>query len=359
MSDRRPRFRGSIFFPLLLIAVGLLFLLNNFGMLTGNLWDLIAKFWPILLIVWGLDAVVRREGIVGPTLLIGVGAVFLLSNLGYLALDVWIAIIRLWPILLVAIGLDIAIGHRRSPWWSLVGLVAVLALLGGALLAYGITINRGQTLTGEQISQPLQTASQAKVVIEPAVGSIMIDTLTEPDLLVSGSIRLGNVGQVSQSYSMTGNTGTYTLRRTGASFVANPFGTSGEWEWELGLSAAVPIDLKVSLGAGNIDLDLTNLNLSNLETDMGVGKTSITLPKSGRFRGKIEGAIGQIEIIVPRGAALRVKADTGLATANVPQDFVKNGDFYSSPAYNTATSRIDLDASQAIGNILIRYATGN
>jgi len=327
--------------------------------LTGNIWDLVARFWPLLLVVWGLDAVFRREGIVGPALLIGVGFVFLLSNLGYLALDVWIAIIRLWPILLVAIGLDIAIGHRRSPWWSLVGLVVVLALLAGALLAYGITVDRGQALSSEQISQPLQAASHAKVVIEPAVGSILIDTLSGPDLLVSGNIRLGNAGQVSQSYSVTGNTGTYTLRRTGTSFVGYPFGTAGEWGWKLGLSAAIPIDLKVTMGAGNIDLDLTTLDLSALQVDMGVGKTTLTLPKGGRFQGKIDSAIGQIEVIVPPGTALRVKADTGLANINVPQDFIKEGDFYSSPAYATSASRIDLEASQAIGNIQIRYATGD
>lgn len=359
MSERRPRYRGSLFFPLLLIALGLLFLLNNFGVLTGNIWDFVATFWPLLLIVWGLDAGLRRNGIVGPALLIGVGVVFQLSNLGYLALDVWIAIIRLWPVLLVAIGLDIVIGHRRSPWWSLLGLVLVLALLGGALLAYGITVNQGQALSSEQVSQPLQDANQAKVVIEPAVGSILIDTLSGSDLLVSGNIRLGNVGKVSQSYSVTGTRGSYTLRRTGASFVGSPFVSPGEWGWELGLSGAVPIDLKVSMGAGNTDLDLSGLNLSGLEVDMGVGKTTLTLPKSGRFQGKVDSAIGQIEIVVPRGAAVRVKADTGLAVTNVPQDFINNGDFYASPAYATATSRIDLDASQAIGNILVRYATGN
>ena len=47
----------------------------------------------------------HRGGFVGPTILIGLGILLLLSNLGMLQWSVWDTAWRLWPILLIAAGL--------------------------------------------------------------------------------------------------------------------------------------------------------------------------------------------------------------------------------------------------------------
>ena len=42
----------------------------------------------------------RRGGLVGPAILVALGVVFLLNNLGYLGWGVWGTLLRLWPVLL-------------------------------------------------------------------------------------------------------------------------------------------------------------------------------------------------------------------------------------------------------------------
>jgi DUF4097 and DUF4098 domain-containing protein YvlB len=49
--------RGSIFWALTLIGVGVIFLWENFNPLIHP-WQVIAKFWPILIIFWGLSKLV-------------------------------------------------------------------------------------------------------------------------------------------------------------------------------------------------------------------------------------------------------------------------------------------------------------
>lgn len=50
---------SSIAFPLTLVAVGALLLLKEFGYLHGN----ILRYWPVLLIVWGLGMIwASRKG---------------------------------------------------------------------------------------------------------------------------------------------------------------------------------------------------------------------------------------------------------------------------------------------------------
>jgi hypothetical protein len=45
-------------FGFLLIIIGIIVLLKNLGFISGNVWDI---FWPALLIVVGLSLVLRRR----------------------------------------------------------------------------------------------------------------------------------------------------------------------------------------------------------------------------------------------------------------------------------------------------------
>ena len=56
MSTRR-----GVFWPLLLIALGLIFLLQNFGVISGVSWLAVASLWPLLLILIGLDIAFARR----------------------------------------------------------------------------------------------------------------------------------------------------------------------------------------------------------------------------------------------------------------------------------------------------------
>ena len=47
--------RRGVFWPLLLIALGLIFLLQNFGFISGVSWLAVASLWPLLLVLIGLD----------------------------------------------------------------------------------------------------------------------------------------------------------------------------------------------------------------------------------------------------------------------------------------------------------------
>jgi len=53
----------------------------------------------------------RRGGIIGPVILIGLGVIFLLSNLGWLDVNLSSTLTRLWPVLLVVAG--VALLWRR------------------------------------------------------------------------------------------------------------------------------------------------------------------------------------------------------------------------------------------------------
>jgi hypothetical protein len=334
-TDNRPRRHSGFFWPILLIIVGVIFLLNNTGQMSGDLWANLLRFWPVLFILMALDGILRREGVVGSTLVIGLGTAFLLSNLGYLALNVWAVLARLWPLFLLAFGFDILIG-RRSWLASLAGAAAILAILVGALLVTGVQVERGHMAT---------------IDLEPAMGSLRLEKLAEPVALVMGTIPDSSAIRVTENYVLENGQANYTLRSPDSTFVVTT--DTQVYNWDLGLATDIPLDLYVSLGAGQADLDLSGLTLSALKLDLAVGQAVVVLPATSSFSGTIDNAIGQVEIIIPSGVEVVIKVDNALSVVQTGSGIVKDGDTYSAGG-GSAKYRITLHISQAIGNINLR-----
>jgi hypothetical protein len=349
-TDNRPRRHSGFFWPILLIIVGVIFLLNNTGQMSGDLWANLLRFWPVLFILMALDGILRREGVVGSTLVIGLGTAFLLSNLGYLALNVWAVLARLWPLFLLAFGFDILIG-RRSWLASLAGAAAILAILVGALLVTGVQVERGHMATA-QVRQALESGvKSAKIDLEPAMGSLRLEKLAEPVALVMGTIPDSSAIRVTENYVLENGQANYTLRSPDSTFVVTT--DTQVYNWDLGLATDIPLDLYVSLGAGQADLDLSGLTLSALKLDLAVGQAVVVLPATSSFSGTIDNAIGQVEIIIPSGVEVVIKVDNALSVVQTGSGIVKDGDTYSAGG-GGAKYRITLHISQAIGNINLR-----
>jgi len=150
---RRPH---SIFFPILLVTLGIFLLMANLGTIQNSAWGILETYWPLIFIIGALDGLYQRHGWVGPLVGIGLGTVLLLGNLHYLQWDSLDLLLRLWPVLLVAWGLDIAFGNDNLVWNTLVrvGLGLLLARV---------------------ISRPLQRLTNAAARL--AEGDLVVESL--------------------------------------------------------------------------------------------------------------------------------------------------------------------------------------
>ena len=69
-------YRGPILFPLLLVVLGFLLLFSNLGYIQFDFWRLIGMWWPLLLIIGGLDVLIgslRARNIKPQTLALDLG----------------------------------------------------------------------------------------------------------------------------------------------------------------------------------------------------------------------------------------------------------------------------------------------
>jgi predicted membrane protein len=99
---------SSYIFGLIVISVGVLLLLSNFGILRfREVW----RFWPALFIGVGVAKLFDAQATVGRVwalILMTFGSVALASNLGYLDVNVF----ALWPLLLILVGASMLLRAR-------------------------------------------------------------------------------------------------------------------------------------------------------------------------------------------------------------------------------------------------------
>ncbi len=302
-----------------------------------------------------------RGGLLGPTILIAVGVIFLLINLGYLRWDIWLTLIPLWPLMLVAVGLDILIGGRSLLGSLLVVVLTVLVFAGGIWLLRTPLVVSGQTLTSQDVSASLQGASRAEVQIAPAIASLSIGSLAElnspqpADQLVIGTVNLSADERVSQDLHVQADTAHYVLK-TQQAFPAFPFSSPSvsNRKWSLKLNPKTPLSLTVDMGLGEANIDLSYLNVTSLEVNSGLGATTVILAPHGQLTGRIAGGIGESTVRVPASLAVRFHLSTGIGQTIVPPNYQRQGDYYLSPSYGTAVDRAELEIGGGIGKITIQ-----
>ncbi|TET32507.1 MAG: hypothetical protein E3J69_08635 [Anaerolineales bacterium] len=294
----------------------------------------------------------RRPSIAGPIILISIGVIFLLNNLDVIELNVWDVIMRFWPILLIAIGLDILIG-RRSAWGSAIAVVVVLAILAGGIIFFD---NQSQwTYASENFEIPLGNAEEATFSLDPALGYLLVDALPRGSkLLLQGEVRPFSGEEIGKTVDFSGTRATIDLRTEGV--IVAPFfgGWSDQPSWDLALHPEVTTDLIVDFGVGKAELDLQDLQINELHVEQGLGQMILLLPSMDNMDIILEGGIGEIQVVIPEDVGVRLRAGVGIGNVLVPSDYTHDGDFYLSPGYAAAVSQIEMVIDLGIGSVRVR-----
>jgi hypothetical protein len=115
-ARRHHRRGGRFFFGGLIICIGVLFLLQNLGVLYV---DQIWQYWPVILIVLGLSRLSMARSMGGRIwfgMVTVLGTALLLHNLGYIRGSAWNLT---WPILIIGLGFSMLMrGIGRDHFWA-------------------------------------------------------------------------------------------------------------------------------------------------------------------------------------------------------------------------------------------------
>ena len=132
--------------------------------------------------------------------------------------------------------------------------------------------------------------------------------------------------------------------------------------------------MDIALGVGESDLDLSDLEVTEISLNIGVGQTQIelpegeyqayveggigqttvTLPDEGQIKLNVDGGIGEIVIYISKDMAAKIYINRGISSLTIPSGYIQNEDVYTSPNYDEGDDYLELYIDQGIGNISIR-----
>lgn len=289
----------------------------------------------------------QRGGLLLPVLLIGAGLLVLAGQTGWLGWSSIASILNLWPLLLVVVGVDLLLGGRFRVWLAL-AFVALVAAVG--ITGFGVFPTASGTPL--DVMRPIGTATEARISLSTGVSELRVRPGAEAGVLVSGTVVPRNGERIVEDFRVAGSTALYTLSseqpRFGTSFT---FGD--RWTWDLALAESLPIDLRVETGVGRADFDLRGVDLTRLAMNTGVGALTVRLPAAGVYDASIETGVGASTIVVPAGIAAKITTSRGVGAVTVRGDLQRSGDVYTSPGYGSANNRVNLRVSSGVGAVNI------
>jgi hypothetical protein len=253
----------------------------------------------------------RYRSLFWPILLIGAGVVWMLANLNLIPAISWRLLIRMWPLFLIVAGLDVLFGRRSPIIGGLIGLGAVALVVGLLYFAPSLDLDTGGELKTLTFTEPIGGATSARIDLDLERYPTMVETVSSSNLLIEAE--LDTFTDVAFTASGDQKKSVRLEADTDYSFDLNWLESiTVDARWEIGLSPDVPLDLTVDVGSGSATLDLMDLDLTDLMIDGGSGSVDLTLPASAsEYDVEIDGGSGSFNMELADGADIRAEIEVG------------------------------------------------
>lgn len=289
-SEARKSKKGIPFGPILIIVLGLIFLLNNFGVLPWEIWQKIWKFWPILLILFGIEVLLGR-------------------NSSFRVVTFLLALIFLVPILLI------------------------LNPLTGNPLAT-------ETLSFEK---PLGNLTKTEINLEIASNNLKVTGLDKnSDRVLVASVKYSKLlPKPELTEEKRFGEVKYTFKQPSTYL---PFSDNLGNTVELKLSSLIQHNLYINSTTGVFNFDLENINLSQLEINSGASQISIKYNRNGTSKTFIKTTAAKISLKIPKELEAQVKLDSKIQNIKVDDSrFKKQNQNFLTAAFDAAVNKIQIE----------------
>lgn len=328
----------------------------------------------------------KAKKIINGLTLILIGIIFLANTLGILEWAVWSNIFKLWPLLLVSLGLSLILRGKSLSF--IAPLIIFLAIILGAGAIYmginfeGKVVSEVKTLSRDLVTEAqkaqvnelvpevkipseIETTKEVEVIpeieeyppIEKASIVLKFDvgklTLNESTPLLYECISQYQYKEFEpfEKFSRTGKEANIiiyhspvTKKRTSNNIKNN---------WELKLNNQIIYNLSIETGALNMDSNLSGFKVEKLVIKSGVSNINLVVPN---YNSKIiiDTGVSNIDIAIPKDVGVMLNIDSGIAIKGL-DDFIKRDDTYISNNYDNSEFKTEIEIDCGVSNIHIFY----
>jgi hypothetical protein len=325
----------------------------------------------------------KKDKLIPGLILVAIGVAFLLNNFGYLHFR-WGNIFHLWPIFLVIAGVNLVFANNNSTWATI--LKFGVAIIGLGLLFFGNFNNRFNYWPGfnytynndndndnsnnDMDDNDDNDSSSAKmtgdgVFTEPYRADIKVARL---DITGGGTVyTLNDTTNLlfDAKTKDTNNWYDFSHHTDDSVYVVdfhmkNHHGFNFDSDKNSVIFRLNPIpvwDIHVETGATKLDFDLTKFKIRELHLHGGAASFNIKLGQPLAITDvDIETGVSGVDMSIPKNAACSIETDSGLSH-NHFDGFNKTSDNnYETPGYTSAKNKMHIHISGGLSDFkVMRY----
>ncbi|QQS37871.1 MAG: hypothetical protein IPM56_08005 [Ignavibacteriales bacterium] len=298
-----------IFWGLLFISIGVLVLLNNFGVMNLY-WSNVWKFWPLVIVLWGISFMTKHQFV--KNIIVGCSAIFL------------------------AVVLFTSVRAATNLVNDDIEFV-----IDGDDIEYDVTT----------YYQPFDSTIQYSTLnFDAGAGSFIMKNTTDSLIAV---VTEGIKNNYSFSNSVDAHNAVLDLDMKFTKFSLG----KGKHKNKVDISLNTnPVwDVHFDIGAAKMDLDLTPYKTENITIDMGAASLLVRLgDKTEETRLRIDAGASSIEIEIPDSSGCEITSDAVLSSKNFEGFYKTNSDIYRTNGFEEAKNKIYIDLEAGVSSIKVR-----
>lgn len=314
------------------------------------------------------------------------GTILLANTLEILDWSVWSNLFKLWPLLVISLGLSLIFRGRILSFMG--PLIIFLGIIAGVGASY-----MGISFEGEMVREVKTLSREIVIEVEKVPETEIIPEIeTAPDTEISpeteASLETKEYAKIERaSIELNLDVGKLTLGESTPLLYEcisqyrfkefEPFEKFSHTEkeadiliyhspitkkvisnnikndWQLKLNNKIVYDLSVKTGAIDIDCNLSDFKVEKLYIESGASNINLVLPQ---YNSKIiiDTGVSNINIDIPDNVGAIVNIDSGIAIKDL-DDFIKRNGTYISQNYNESKFKTEIEINCGISNIDIDY----
>ncbi|MFA6085375.1 LiaI-LiaF-like domain-containing protein [Mucilaginibacter sp.] len=331
----------------------------------------------------------KSEKIMPGIILVAIGAIFLLNN--YNVIDFhWGNLIRLWPIFLIMGGVNLVLANNKSAWATMLKIAVVIG--GFALLIFAHVENNYffprygwhyndrdrydnydknndndddddnkdsrdivRVEGSSTYSEPYNAAATSAILNISGGGTVY--TLKDSTSQLFNAVTKEFYNKFEFSHSMAGNVpvlGLHMKKKNGNHF---------DWDSEKSSSADIKLnvnpewEVNVEAGATKLDFDLSKFKVKKLKLSGGAASFNIKLGQPlATTNVDVSTGVSEVDIKVPQNAACRIESSSGLSSTDF-DGFINNGDnTYQTAGFDAAKNKMYIHMKGGVSDFKVtRY----
>ncbi len=321
-----------------------------------------------------------------------IGTILLANTLEILDWSVWSNLLKLWPLLIVSLGLSLLFkGKSLSFMGPLIIFLGIIVGVGASYVGInfeGEIVKEVKTLSREIVIE-VEKVPETETTLENEI-TPEIETAPETEISPETEVTLETKEYLEIEKASIGlnlDVGKLTLGESTPLLYEcvsqyrykefEPFEKFSHAEkeayiliyhspvtkkvissniknnWQLKLNNKIIYDLSVKTGAIDIDCNLSDFKVEKLYIESGASNINLVLPQYNSII-IIDTGVSNINIAIPKNVGATVNIDSGIAVKDL-DDFIKRNGTYISQNYNESEFKTEIEIDCGISNIDIDY----